>query len=264
LKHTGSGELTQREINAFWPAEYQCYLLTIGSWGDRAGWTRFYNQTSRPGWNLVLHLNFSGAHNDDYYRLLKPREPHPFQCYAHPMAGDGYHTLAWARIDLDLDSGEALIEEIQSDWIRMAIEIWQDAAAYGHGANAGRRDASRYAQRLDCSVDALSKYLREILGPHIRLWDEAMLASAIWFLKEQIGIHTIYYHTYELGYRLKRISGSKPPRSLYTTLPEKFCFKKTHRVPAFLKKKNNRMQARLLERHSEFRFHILDFSESLC
>lgn len=27
-------------------------------------------------------------------------------------------TLAWSRIDFDFDTGEALIEEIQSDWVR--------------------------------------------------------------------------------------------------------------------------------------------------
>ena len=38
----------------------------------------------------------------------------------HPVASGGELTLAWSRIDLDLDRGEALVEEIQSDWVRDA------------------------------------------------------------------------------------------------------------------------------------------------
>ena len=49
------------------------YRLTLDIWGDRDKDARFYNQTSRPGWNLVLQMNFSNRHNRSYCRMLKPR-----------------------------------------------------------------------------------------------------------------------------------------------------------------------------------------------
>ena len=51
--------------------------------------------------------------------------PGPFEWWSHPVRQDGRHTLAWARMDVDLDAGEALIEEIQSDWIREAVSEWR-------------------------------------------------------------------------------------------------------------------------------------------
>jgi hypothetical protein len=80
---------------------------------------RFFNQPPRPGWNLVLQLNFSSQHNRSYTKLIKPKTEQPFQSYGHPVAGIGYHPLAWARIDMDLNRRKGLIEEsrqIELDW----------------------------------------------------------------------------------------------------------------------------------------------------
>ena len=56
-----------------------------------------------------------------------------------------------------------------------------------------------------------------------------------YFLKEEIGINTIFYHTFEGGNFLKGIDyAKKPPRSLNTSLPKKFCFELTNQYPAFL------------------------------
>jgi hypothetical protein len=90
-------------------------------------------------------------------------------------------------------------------------------------------------------------YLENELKSHIRVWEEAMLSSAIWFLRDEIGINNIFYHTFDFGCRLKRISGSKPPRSLYTKLPERFCFQKTNQGPTFLMQKNNRTMTNLIK-----------------
>ena len=38
----------------------------------------------------------------------------PFEWTSHPVHEGRHRTLAWARIDLDWESGEALIEEIQN------------------------------------------------------------------------------------------------------------------------------------------------------
>ena len=127
IGEAGSGTLMHRHIGSLWPANYETYRLTLGTWGGHAGWQRFYNQTSRPGFNLVLQLNFSTRHNRRYHQMIRPGEIHPFESQSHPIAGNGEHTLAWARIDLSMATGEALIEEIQTDWLRMALREGHDA-----------------------------------------------------------------------------------------------------------------------------------------
>ncbi len=262
IKAAGDGRLTADTLRSVWPKHYHCYRLTLGIWGDRNRDARFYNQTSRPGWNLVLQLNFSGRHNREYYRMLKPSEPHPFHAYGHPISGKGEHTLAWARIDMDLDTDEALIEEVQTDWIRRALWSRKYLNYYEKRSSPKPRYVPGYVKNLGCNSKVLSQYIDITLKPHIRLWDEAMLASAIWFLKEEIGIGKIYYHTFQFGCRVKRISGSKPPRSLYTKLPDRFCFRKTSQTPTFLVRKNNRKIVQLIKNHDP-RFYVLDIPEKL-
>lgn len=46
--------------------------------------------------------------------------------HGHPVRKDDVETLAWARIDLDFASNQALIEEIQSDWVKNAANSDQD------------------------------------------------------------------------------------------------------------------------------------------
>lgn len=257
LQKSGNSNLTPKEFDAFYPDSYHCYLLTLGKWGSRKSWSRFYNQTSRPGWNLVLQLNFSAQHNTPYNRMIKPGELHPFHNRCHPIAVNGHHTLAWARIDMDLDKDEALIEEIQTDWVRLAIKSRKTVKSYENCAIPKQGYLPPYVRGLGCDVEALSRYIEDVLKEHIRIWEEAMLAAAIWFLKEEIGISTIYYHTFELGYQLKRISGRKPPRSLYTKLPARFCFEKTDRIPTFLMENTNRKTMALVRKRTAGFFSLV-------
>ncbi len=259
LKDSGGGRLTPRELGAVWPDTYYCYLLTLGIWGSRESWSRFCNQTSRPGWNLVLHLNFAAQHNRSFYRLVKPSDPYAFQCLSHPAAMHGRHTLAWARMDLDLDAGEALIEEIQTDWIRRARQSRRIVAARENSDGGRRAYVPQYVRSLGCDSAALSRYLDHTLKPHMQVWDEAMLASAIWFLKEEIGLDRIYYHTFEFGSQWKRIDAGNPPRSLYTKLPDRFCFSRTRQVPEFLRRKNNRFRNPLIK-GGQRQFYLLDLA----
>jgi hypothetical protein len=229
-----SGCLTPGILQSIWPRETEAYLLTLGQWGEKGSrWDRSYYQTSRAGVNLVLQLNFSGKHNQRYYSLIKPDEYHPFDSYGHPVNTTGRHTLAWARIDLDLDDGEALIEEIQTDWIRDAMDdlAWLE------------RKWRRYRQvGIDPQQTAnwnryrkLVYYVKDVLHPHVKMWDEAMLTAAIWFLRQELGLRRIFYHTFASGNQLKGFTSDHPPRSLYTTLPRKFCFQQTHQYPHFLR-----------------------------
>ncbi|WP_051308943.1 hypothetical protein [Desulfogranum japonicum] len=244
LQKTGSRQLKPEQLASYWPRKYHCYRLSLGAWGNKKQGARFYNQTSRTGWNLVLRLNFSAEHDTAYRNVIQPQRLQPFQCLSHPISRKkGENTLAWARIDLDMERDEALIEEIQNDWIRMAMWSRQYIAQYGDPfrLREEKQWMPSYVRWLGCTGDALNRYLEEVLKPHIPLWDEAMLMAAVQFLKQEIGIKNIYYHTFDFGCRLKRIGEKyQPPRSIYTQLPARFCFKKTTQVPAFLLRNLNR------------------------
>jgi len=77
-------------------------------------------------------------------------------------------------------------------------------------------------------------YVEDVLAPYIDLWSEAMLMATVHFIYKELGINTIYYHTYKSGEKLKQVLGGKPPRSLYADLPKKFCFQLTEEDPTFM------------------------------
>ena len=222
IRRSRDSLLSPDTFNSYWPLNCECYFLSLGTWGSKRG---SWNQTSRPGYNLVLQLNFSSAHDEPYQRLIDPEDERPFSFYSHPIADGTLRTLAWARLDIDLHRGEALIEEIQTDWIRDAL--------------TARRQAQRVEDSLnfygvEMNRDRLIRYVDSILRIHQQTWDEAMLAASIWFLRAELGVKTIFYHTHESGARLKRISHRLPPRSVYSKLPKQFCFLPTKDRPGFL------------------------------
>ncbi|MDM8566840.1 hypothetical protein QUF74_14450 [Candidatus Halobeggiatoa sp. HSG11] len=236
ISYSGDGFLTREKLFSYLSPIQECYLLTLGDWGEEND--RWWSQTSRHGKNLVLQLNFSNKHNKPYHKLIKPNEDyHPFENECHPIATENFHTLAWSRIDISDDYEYALIEEIQNDWIREAISI--------------RNETEGDNTHLDIYID-------DVLKPHLKIWDEAMLASTIWLLKEEIGINKIYYHTHNSGNMLKNISENyAPPKSIYTKLPEKFCFIETENVPPFLQGKIDIYQE---ENKVPIKFYFLDFN----
>lgn len=87
-------------------------------------------------------------------------------------------------------------------------------------------------------ADKMQQY-REVLRPYSKVWDEAILTAALCFIRRELGIREVFYHSYDTGNRLKGIERyyeyGKPPRYLYTDLPKKFCFVKTSEAPDFLK-----------------------------
>jgi len=238
LAGLGNGLLTRDHCQAVWPADTREFVLTLDRWG---GEERAYQQTSRPGYNLVLQLNFTSAHGQAMQRLLKTRERGLFNYQAHPVLrpGEGEaprDTLAWVRIDLDLDEDEALVEEIQSDWVKLALR-WRDQVK-----RQGR--APRYWWG---DAAGLERYCAEQLGDYIRLWSEAMLGAALEFIHGELGINTVYYHSFDTGAALKGIRYNLPPRSLYTELPRRFCFQPSREPPRFLARALRRRLARLGE-----------------
>ena len=85
-----------------------------------------------------------------------------------------------------------------------------------------------------------------------------MLWATLDFLRNELGLRRIYYHTAESGRLLKRIDGNLPPLSLYSDLPRKFCFDGTTEAPAFLA--SDRQASNILRQHANLAFHRMDLS----
>ncbi len=243
LSMFGGKAVTADDYDWFWPLDVQCYHLTLGTWdGSTCSW----NQTSRQGFNLVLQLNFSNQHNAAYRRLVDPGNERPFEFFGHPISKRG-HTLAWARLDIDLDRGEALIEEIQNDWLREARWAYREAVREGE---------SCFFWSSDIKAGDVIRYVTDVLRDYETTWDEAMLSATLWFLRRELGITKVYYHTHETGAAMKRIFYRRqPPRSLYTRLPRKFCFEESGDAPAFIRRKSRSLVTR--KKLSDARFHSL-------
>ena len=215
-KRGNSHCLKKRDLESVWQEPCLIYRTSQGQWpAHQEKWDRGWHQMARPGFNLVLQLNLPMSHNREMERLLGTGR-HDLQCGIHPVASGKDFTLAWSRVDLDFGTREALIEEIQSDWVR-------DVRDYGSSRDSQK--ASNYR-----------RYIDKLLQPHLKVWAEAMLAVTIHCLRTELGINRIFYYDYETGNRMKRLeSDFAPPRSLYTDLPRKFCFQRTHNPPCFLR-----------------------------
>ena len=245
----GGGLVTPPWLMSAWPARPLAFLLTLGRWGEPKSRWRSWEQTSRPGVNLVLQLNFSGMHDQRYRKLIRPLEDHPFEFYLHPINTDGRRTLAWSRLDVSLELGEALIEELQCDWIGYAL------CASVQERDGGQRHLC--GEPVGADEVSLDRYRRQVLAPYVRIWDEAMLAAALWFLRQELGIRRVYYHTFESGNQLKGLRDRRPPRSLYAALPRRFCFRQTSEPPALLAMARNRLLRRMIRR-GQLRWFVLD------
>lgn len=215
------------------PVEYQ-FFLTLGVWGapPQIDWRPYHQQTSRPGFNLVLQLNFPERHNRDYAKLIDPTGKRVFYQNGHPNCRrENYITLAWVRLDIDPVRREALIEEVQSDWLR-------DAWACRRALPIKRNENGWRFERFDVSRGMINRrlpvYVDRVLAPYRPLWSEATLAAAIHVLRCEFRIDHLYYHTLKSTAVFKQMDTDDPPRSLYTDLPRKFCFLPTRQFPRFL------------------------------
>ncbi len=229
IKNCGHGFLTKEIIKAFWFHDFLTFTLTLDHWGEG---DRGYDQTSRNQKNLVLQLNFDNKHTSEYQRLLKPDDHYgPFECWCHPVRQDAKKTMSWVRMDFDFTTNEALIEEVQNDWLRQA----------NGGLTRVKKSLSRKStlkpgdivSGIHCEYKDLEYYVEEVLKPYRKLWAEASMLAAIQFIRNELGINTIYYHSFSTGNKLKKVYGL-PPRSMYTQLPKKFGFELTEEAPEFL------------------------------
>ena len=222
LATLGRSTVYPDDFAALWGNAVDAYRLALTTWPrltrkpDRAR-----DQITGRGWSLVLQVNVSNEHvrtldehADGWESWNRPS--------AHPRAFGRELTLGWARLDIDLDRGEALVEEIQSDWVRNAPYIAERSASPGW-----------------------ARYVEQHLRPKAKRWAEVTLTAALWFLLEEIGVDVIFYHTHASGLRLKRIRYGAPPRSLYSDLPRRFCFRLTHNGPGFVRDSRDRGLRRL-------------------
>ena len=100
--------------------------------------------------------------------------------------------------------------------------------------------------------------------PYMKIWDEAVLAATISFIRNELGIKRIYYHSYETGPQLKSIYGSTP-RYLYTALPRRFCFEKTDENPAFLQKDRRfKQRIRKMAAPQWYRMDLKEVNSNAC
>lgn len=237
---SGSSRLKVSDFEDIWSDSIVPYLLTLGQWGKDCHGRRWHYQTTSNDANLVLQLNFSNLHNSAYRNCVDD-EGRPFEFCRHPIARWPFRTLAWARIDLSFEHGEALIEEVQTDWIRYGKARYSRLLKRGSDLNGEERKVLRY--------------LKDVLLPYANVWEETILSAAIWFIFKELGIARIFYHTHESGSNLKGIAGNRPPRSLYEALPRKFCFKRVGIAPCFLK--------RVIKRKEKSEFFLLDFDKGI-
>lgn len=229
LKHCASGRVNRADLALGYPVDPLAFTVTLDEWGNgERGW----DQTSRNQSNLVLQLNFDRGHQAQFQQLVAPNaQARPFESDWHPVRHSGPKTLAWARLDVDLVYGEVLIEEIQNDWLRKAAAALNRVK---HRRALGAQIKPEQVVRgLACSFEALQHYVEVLLAPYQRVWAEAMLLAALRFVREELGIDKVYYHSFETGNRLKSVCG-QPPKSLYTRLPQQFGFELTHEPPRLL------------------------------
>lgn len=188
VANCGNGILEQASIDiAYWQSTLP-FVLTLDMFDDCM-------QTSRHGVNLVLQLNFSRQHDRAFEKLAKPGEDPVMRCDYHPVMVPGNRelfreTLAWARIDLDFSRNEALVEEVQSDWIREAARVKRWITFCRKHNNA----LPEWFE-LAGALDQVEIYIDKVLAPYLIIWQEAMLSAAIDFIYRELGINTIYYHS---------------------------------------------------------------------
>jgi len=209
-------------VAAAFERPWYTFKVTFGAWGTEAfGFA--LSQMSRPGKNLVLQLGFPQEDVDLLTEYLGAGARTLFEVPDHPVRSDGPPTLAWAR--LDIEGKVALIEELQSDWLRAAEAV---SKYWAH-------------QRPQRQITyAMQAYEAEVRARYGTLWPKALLLATLGFLRDVAGVREVYLHQHAPGLKLKGIDGRAPPVSLYGKLPKSFGFEETAEAPHFLARRHRR------------------------
>ena len=247
IAKAGNGKLTPDLFFYQSPEPTDLYMVTLDKWGsEKKYWGRGWEQMARPGYNLVVQLNLSGKHLEAMRRVdrrmiddVTPR----YVC--HPVRDDGTITAAWARVDMDVDMGVALIEELQSDWVRNTASLRSEIADL-----TDMQDLVNEGMGLPCR-----RWLRYLGSDEFRRieknWAEALLEATVQFLRREVGISDIYLYDFETGCRFKGMDeiDFRQPRSIYTRLPKRFGMARVEEMPSFLlKRKRDRQMRKVMDR----------------
>jgi len=226
LANCGSGEVDFTEGDQTWTTDTSFLRLTLPQWGDLQRWENGnYHQVSRPELNLVLQVNFDSAHDQHFYKTIGKEDRFYFRNTHHPEH-ENYNTLGWLRLDVYLEAGEVLIEEVQSDWVK-------EVAHFERNLKSKPKDPECMCLACD-KPGALRSYVNHF-KTYKKLWDEMILSAGIWFLVKELGVKTVWYHTFETSKHYKMMPEySLPPRSVYSKLSERFGFEKVDETPSLI------------------------------
>lgn len=210
------------------------FRRSLDEWGQDGRWG--WEQVSRPGKSLVFRLDFGREHDRKASKLRVNGVLDGLEWRNHMHFSESFN-LAWCRLDLDWETGEVLIEEIQNDWLRHAEELLVDEqrARDHHWYHRPRKAELKNDMRF-------VTYHAEVLAPLHKVWSEAMLCATLEFIRNDLGLQTVFMHTHECGTRLKDMVYCPAPRSLYQDLPKRFCFAPTTKAPAFLSRSWGQLQ----------------------
>lgn len=231
IRLPGVSRAARPALDAIYSAPWADYTLSLAAWGTDRYWQ--YNQLSRRGGNLVLQLGFPSTHAQAFGRYFPPSQRGKYETSNHPIRTTGAPTLAWARLDLDLDTGHGLIEEVQSDWLRYV-------------SRETLRMAARGAQDRELRIHIA--YEQALIATYAKSWARVTLLAALMLMRNELGLSTIWMHQPGPGAALKQITGRPPPRSLYRDLPRRFGFAPTRDAPPFLEAPRRRALALLRNR----------------
>lgn len=225
---------------AMMAADTRWFTVSFATWPDlsaQSDWREM--QVSRQGCNLVLQVNFPDTHQQAFYRVFNAQARRAIEYAGHPVRTTGPITMAWARLDFDPDGKELLIEELQTDWLRVIRN--GRAALQGFVAKSERDRARAYID------ETVARY---------KDWAQVTLLAALAFSVTELGIRRIWLHQPETGARLKNIRHEYPPRSLYTDLPRRFGFRPTVRAPSFLYATRHGILGRMRRRGVPLFWHL--------
>ena len=245
LANHGHNMVSAQDLQCIWSPDYEPFVLTLGSWGYRD--TYSWAQTSRPGANLVLQINLA-SHWDALLRKLLRQDLNTLLGWSHPISETRSTTLGWVRFDLEWQSGEVLIEEIQTDLIRSLMLLNKRAVRL---KEKNHKDIYFHGLKLD--IEEAIAVTENVVNQFGRQWHDILLAAALWFAFEELGMDKVFYHSFETSVVLKKLKRSQPPRSLYTQLPKKFCFQTTSLGPRFItNNKHANRRLKKVKQHSWF------------
>lgn len=245
-----SAELLQMQ----WPETCRNYEITFDKWGNHKEWSRYWNQSCRKGSNLVLQLNFSEDHDLAQHKFKSGWGWLDNNYACHPVRKGGRHTLSWSRIDIDWETEEALIEEIQSDWITSLLDSRKMYQNIKNGRSRYQKKLTKNEEKL---IEILASYL-ESLRFEVKHWPEITLAATIDLLRNQLGIKKIWYHTPESGALVKRLGTDGVPRSHYKDLPRRFGFQRKQEWPEFIRKNWGTRRKKIQEKCEAMEWNYLE------